>query len=150
MRENFLHDIRSLLASVPAGVWDDRSICGLLYDFVPWHGVTSVSIQLQEDAPSSPADWRHFECAHSEGDLVREAIQSYEAASDQRLAYHRLLIQAAEALLKIDFAPFGQAKTIDGFSLYPPFRLRVEDPDRTFSFNYCEYVLAKKLDSQAS
>lgn len=64
--------------------------------------------------------------------------------------YHRLLIEAAEAMLSIDFSKYGQPQTVDDFCRYGPFQVRVSDPDGTFNFNYCEYVLARRLDANGA
>ena len=56
--------------------------------------------------------------------------------------------EAAEALLSIDFTQYGQPTTVDDGVLYKPFQLQVHDLDGTFAFNYCEYVLATRLDAR--
>lgn len=58
------------------------------------------------------------------------------------LIYHSLLCKAAEALLEVDFRLYHVPRTIQGFHLYAPFRLQVLNPDKTFTFNYCEFILA--------
>jgi hypothetical protein len=146
VKANFVVEIEHLLQKVPAAVWADDSLRGLLYDFLPWHGTSSIAIQTAEDDPHDPASWKYYDCADSDASRIREEVALYRTASEKRLVYHRLLIEAAEALLSIDFGRYGQPTTVYGFCLYKPFQLQVTDPDQTFRFNYCEYVLARRLD----
>jgi hypothetical protein len=147
MMNHFVLEIEYLLQKVPAEVWADGSLRGLLYDFLPWHGMSSIAIQAAEDDPHDPASWKYYDCADSDGSRIREEVALYRTAKEKRLVYHRLLIEAAEALLSIDFGQYGQPTTVDGFCLYKPFQLQVTDADQTFRFNYCEYVLARRLDA---
>jgi hypothetical protein len=100
--------------------------------------MSSIAIQTAEDDPHDPASWKYDDCADSDGSRIREEIARDRTAGEKRLVYHRLLIEAAEALLSIDFGRYRQPTTVDGFCLYKPFQLRVTDADQTFRFNYCE------------
>jgi hypothetical protein len=117
-----------------------------MYDLLPWHNMSSIAIQTSADDPHDPAEWKYYDCVDSDASRIREELALYQQSRD-RLVYHRLLIEAAEALLSLDFSKYGQPNTIDGFCLYKPFLLQVYDADETFKFNYCEYVLARRLDA---
>ena len=69
------------------------------------------------------------------------------------------LLAAAEALLSIDFGKYINPKLPtpllnlrdwtaidDGFCLNKTFYLQVYDPDESFRFNYCEYVMARRRE----
>jgi hypothetical protein len=140
--QNFQREIEYLLEQVPEELWK-KHVRALMYEFLPWHKSSYVSIMLQGEDDRDPAAWVHYDCAGSDCQRIQTEVKQY----DGRLSYHNLLIEAAEALLNIDFTKYGQPETIDEFCLYKPFQLRVMDPDGTFGFNYCEYVLAKRLDS---
>ena len=71
----------------------------------------------------------------------------------------RMLTEAAEALLSIDFGKYINPKLPtpllnlrdwiaidDEFCLNKTFFLQVYDPDESFRFNYCEYVMARRLE----
>jgi hypothetical protein len=146
MKSNFEREIKYLLSKVPKAVWKDKKIRGLLYDFLPWHEMSSIAIHSAGEDPHEPASWKYYDCAASDSSRVREEIAQYQAKHD-RLLFHKFLIEAAEALLSMDFGKYGQPTTIDGFCLYKPFQLWVTDNDKTFGFNYCEYVLARRLDA---
>jgi hypothetical protein len=147
MRQNFTSELEYLLEEVPGEQWNDLGICGVMYDFVPWHKMSSVTVQTREDDPSDPAAWKYYWSAESDTSRISQEIERYQTAHD-RFVYHALLIEAAEALLSIDFTRYGQPTTIDRGCLYKPFQLQVHDLDRTFAFNYCEYVLARRLDTE--
>ncbi len=146
VREHFRLEIGNLLADVPISLWEEPHICGLLYDFLPWHRHSSLSIQLQEDDPDDIGGWTHYECVNPDGRAVTEEFDMWDRAYHY-LVYHRLLIEAAESLLAFDFTRFGQREAIeeDGY-LNPLFKLQVYHADNKFSFNYCEYVLARRFE----
>jgi hypothetical protein len=150
VRESFRREIEKLLSEVPTEQWADKSICGVLYDFIPWHRRSSVTIQTRDDDPHDIAAWKYYFSAESDGSLIRDQHAAWhDEKVNKRLIYHRLLSEAAEALLSIDFGPYGNPywTTIDGgLCLDKTFLLQVYDPDGTFRFNYCEYVLACRLD----
>jgi len=50
-RENFRREIEHLLGLVPAEQWDDPGVRGVLYDFLPWHRMSSVTVQTRDDDP---------------------------------------------------------------------------------------------------
>ena len=156
-RKNFRREIVKLLSEVPAKQWDDPDIRGVLYDFVPWHRSSSVTLQTEGDDPRDIGGWKYYYSAES-GELIQEEFDAYHnATTNGRLVYHKLLIEAAEALLTIKFGKFINPRlptpilnlrdwsTVDDqFCLNPTFLLQVYDADRSFQFNYCEYVLARR------
>jgi hypothetical protein len=152
VRENFRREIEKLLADVPAEQWADDQIRGVLYEFVPWHRMSSVTIQTQGDDPRDIGAWKYYFSAESDGSLIREEHEAWhKEKSNKRLVYHRLLIEAAEALLSLDVGNYCNkfwATPIDdaGFCLNKTFLLQVYDVDESFRFNYCEYVLARRLE----
>ncbi len=147
MTQNFVVEIEHLLQQVPSAIWADHSVCGLMFDFIPWHGHSGISIQTRADDQYDPASWKYFNSIEAKCSQLSREVALYRQAADRRLTYHRLLTEAAEALLNIDFARYGQRQTRSEYRLYGPFRLQVTDPDGTFEFNYCEYVLARRLDN---
>lgn len=147
MRENFVKEIEYLLDRIPKEQWEDKGICGLMYDLTPWHKKSSATIQTRDDDPHDVAAWKYYWSAESNASRISQEIEWYLSARD-RFIYHALLIEAAEAILSVDFSKYGQPKTVDGGCLYKPFQLQVHDLDGTFTFNYCEYVLARRLDTR--
>lgn len=147
MISNFVSEIEHLLTEVPEEQWRDPGVCGLMYDLLPWHRMSSVTVQTREDDPHDPAAWKYYFSAESDTSRISSEIEEYLRTRD-RFVYHSLLIEAAEALLSIDFSRFGQRTTVEDGCLFKPFLLQVRDPDQTFTFNYCEYVLAKRLDAR--
>jgi hypothetical protein len=141
---SFKEDIEKLISQVPAEVWKDRTICGLLYDIFPWHGYSSVSVQTRQCDEHDPASWKYFEISESNGEFLKSEFSEYNKSPDH-LLYHSMLCRAAEALLEVDFGPYYASQTVSGFQLSLPFRLQVLDPDKTFTFNYCEFILASKI-----
>jgi hypothetical protein len=117
------------------------------------------------DADDDPRDigaWKYYFSAESDGSLIREQYEAWHnEEANKRLVYHRLLIDAAEALLSIDFGKHINPKlptpllnlrdwtAIDcEFCLNKTFFLQVYDPDESFRFNYCEYVIVLGRESQ--
>lgn len=160
-RDNFRREIIGLLDEVPAEQWDDVDVRGVLYDFVPWHRSSSVTIHTYGDDPTDIADWKYYFSAESDGQLLEQEFQAYENANtDRRLVYHKLLIEAAKALLEIDYSkycnPLLSTPVLnlrnwnaidDNFCLNKTFLLQVYDPDQSFLFNYCEYVVAMRHET---
>jgi hypothetical protein len=152
VRENFRREIEKLLGEVPADQWEDDEIRGVLYDFVPWHRMSSVTIQTRDDDPRDIGAWKYYFSAESDGSLIREEYEAWhKEQSNKRLVYHKLLIEAAEALLSLDVGKYCKkfwVSVIDdgGFCLNKTFLLQVYDADQSFRFNYCEYVLARRLE----
>src|SRR4051794_10347942 len=96
VRENFRREIEHLLDEVPAEQWDDPDVCGVLYDFTPWHRMSSVTIQTRDDDPRDIGAWKYYFSAESDGSLIREQHQAWNnEVANKRLVYHRLLIEAA-------------------------------------------------------
>ena len=145
VREHFSNEIAQLLADIPTELWDNPEICGLLYDFLPWHEHSLVSIQLRDDDPTDIGGWEHYEPVTPDGRQLTEEFALYQEANDN-MVYHRLLIEAAEALLGIDFTQFGQREAIEDGCLNRQFKLQIYHHDGKFLFNYCEYVLARRLE----
>ena len=145
MQKNFVREIKYLLGRVPSKQWKDPAIRGIVYDLTPWHRMSSLTVQTSEDDPRDIGGWKYYCSAESDASRIKAEIEQWLDSRD-RLVYHNLLIEAAEALLSIDFSKYGQPVTIDGFCLYKPFQLQVYDADETFRFNYCEYVLARRLE----
>jgi hypothetical protein len=145
IREHFKLEIETMLAEVPADLWEEPEICGLMYDFLPWHENSTLSIQLRSDDPYDFGGWTHYECVNPDGRQVHEEFEIYNKEPGL-LVYHRLLIEAAEALLSIDFTPYRQPTTIKDGYLYKLFQLQVYHGDEKFKFNYCEYVLARRFE----
>jgi hypothetical protein len=149
VRQNFLRELEYLLGEVPAEQWRDPDIRGVRYSFLPWHKMSSVTVQTAADNPRDPAGWKYYFSAESDGSRIRDEIALYdETCETDDLVYHRLLIEAAEALLAVDFGRYiPHMVTTDGAGLYKPFQVQVYHADRVFEFNYCEYVLARRLDT---
>jgi hypothetical protein len=159
-REKFRREIEKLLGEVPAEQWDDPEIRGLLYDFVPWHRMSSVTLQTRDDDPSDIGAWKYYYSAESDGSLIREEFEAWhKETTNKRLVYHKLLIEAAEALLSIEFGKYCNPQLPvpllnlrdwtaidDEFCLNKTFLLQVYDSDQSFRFNYCEYVMARRLE----
>ncbi len=159
-RENFRREIEKLLGEIPAEQWDDPDVRGVLYEFLPWHQMSYVTIQTRDDDPRDIGDWKYYFSAESDGSLIQEEYEAWHnATTDARLVYHKLLIEAAEALLSLEFdkycnpnlpTPVLQLRDWtplnEDFCLNKTFLLQVYDPDETFRFNYCEYVVARRLD----
>lgn len=159
-QENFRREIEHLLGMVPAEQWDDPDVRGVLYDFLPWHRMSSVTVQTRDDDPGDIGAWKYYESAES-GEFVQEEFEAWHnEESSKRLVYHRLLIEAAEALLSINFGKFINPQlptpllnlrdwtVTDGeFCLNKTFYLQVYDHDESFRFNYCEYVMARRLEA---
>jgi hypothetical protein len=53
VREHFRREIEQLLGEIPADQWADDEIRGVLYEFVPWHRMSSVTIQTRGDDPAT-------------------------------------------------------------------------------------------------
>ena len=155
VRGKFKREIEQLLADVPAEQWADPEIRGVFYDFIPWHRSSSVTLQTRDDIPGDFAAWKYYFSAESDGSRLREEFEAWQHEPESnRLVYHRLLIEAAEAFLSIDFSkygnPFWSPIAIDrDFCLNKTFLLQIFDADGTFTFNYCDYVLARRLEVQA-
>ena len=145
IRKHFAVEIDHLLAEVPSELWKEPGIRGLMYDFIPWHEWSTLAIQLDEDDPHDPGGWTHYECVNPDGRHIGDEFALYKQAN-HRLVYHWLLIEAAEALLGFDFTRYGQHETIEDGFLSRLFKLQVYDADQTFSFNYCEYALARRFE----
>lgn len=159
-RESFRREITQLLDTVPPEQWDDPEVRGVLYDFTPWHRSSSVTLQTKDDDPDPGeiAAWKYYYSAKSDGSLLRDQFDAYHNSGDsRRLVYHKLLVEAAEVFLSLDFGNYCSPKHItpasnlrdwnpidDGFCLNKTFLLQVYDLDETFKFNYCEYVLARR------
>ena len=141
---HFKSEIDHLLASVPSSVWDDDSICGLMYDFLPWHDFSSIAIQTRVDDRFDPAAWTYYDCASSDCTRIEAEIDLYKTRG-HKVTLHWLLMQAAEGLLAVDFSPYIESPTVEDGFLYGPFQLQVYDPDESFRFNYCEHVLARRM-----
>ena len=147
MRKNFVSEIEYLLSEVPKEQWKDPGICGVRYELLPWHTMSSVTIQTREDDVRDPAGWKYYFSAESDTSRIKKEIAKYQDCDDTWF-YHKLLIEAAEAFLSIDLSQYGHTTTVDRGSLYKPFRVQVYHADRLFSFNYCEYVLAKRAGTR--
>jgi hypothetical protein len=110
-------------------------------------------VRYRPDAGRRPRDigaWKCYFSAESDGSLIREKHEAWHKEKpNKRLVYHKLLIEAAEALLSVDFRKYGNPywTTVDeSFCLNKTFLLQVYDVDQSFRFNYCEYVLARRLE----
>jgi hypothetical protein len=155
-RENFRREIERLLGEIPAAQWVDPEVRGVLYEFVPWQRMSSVTLQTEDDDPRDIGAWKYYFSADSDGELIQECYESWHnEQTSKRLVNHRLLIEAAEALLSIDFGKYVNPQLLDlrdwnavddGFCLNKTFYLQVYDPDESFRFNYCEYVMARRLN----
>src|SRR5687767_7649881 len=89
VRENFRREIEQLLGEVPAEQWADEEIRGVLYEFVPWHRMSSVTIQTRDDDPHDIGDWKYYFSAESDGSLIREEHEAWhKEESNKRLVYH--------------------------------------------------------------
>ena len=136
MRENFVREIEHLLDAVPAEQWADWSVCGVVYEFTPWHRFSSVTLETREDSGRGLGSWKNYSSAESDGTRIEAEFAEYEADNVWQ-TYHKLLIEAAEALLSIDFTRFGKRLIVEEGRLYGPFRVQVYDADEYFQFNFC-------------
>ena len=160
VREKFRREIEQLLGQIPSEQWDDPDIRGVLYEFVPWHRMSSVTLQTGEDDPRDIGGWKYYFSAESDGSILREEYEAWHnETANGRLVYHKLLIEAADALLSIEFGKYCNPKLPvpvlnlrfwnaidDEFCLNKTFFLQVYDADESYRFNYCEYVMARKLE----
>jgi hypothetical protein len=150
MQQNFAREIEYLLSRVPKKQWKDPLAAGLRYQFVPWYGGSSVTLQTREDDPRYFGDWKYYVSAESDCSRIRDEMALYQGAAPDRRrdVYHRLLVEAAEALLGAEIGKYiPDMVTTRDSRLYHPFSMQVYDADGTFKFNYCEYVLARRLDA---
>lgn len=156
MNQNFVREIEYLLSQVPAEQWKDPDLRGLCYDILPWHRMSCITIQTANDDPKDLGGWKYYYSAESDGSRIATEYELYERTSGtDRLVYHRLLLESAEALLSADFSKYipgfrpshGTDDKVFGIGLYKFFLLQVYDPDQSFTFNYCEHVLARQLES---
>jgi len=123
-REHFHCEIEYLLTKVPTEIWQNKSICGAMYDFLPWQKFSSIAIQTRNDDRSDPTSWTYYNCASSDSSIISDEVRLYGQTHD-RLVLHWLLIRAAEAFLEIDFSPYGKPITIEDGFIYSPFQLQV-------------------------
>jgi hypothetical protein len=144
--QNFVNEIEYLLSQIPAEQWADLSANGLCYEFLPWHEWSAITLQTRDDPLNDVAAWKYYTSAESDGSRVAAESATWKTKPN-RLLYHRLLIEAAEALLRVDLTRYvPKLVTGDEFSPYRLFQVQVYDVDKTFEFNYCEYVLARRLE----
>ncbi|QEG31876.1 hypothetical protein GobsT_67230 [Gemmata obscuriglobus] len=152
VRAKFRREIEQLLAKIPAEQWADHDLRGVLYEFVPWHRMSSVTIQTRDDRSDDIAAWKYYFSAESDGSLIRDEYEAWHNEPDsKRLVYHKLLIEAAEAFLSIDFGKYSNpywSAINRNFCLNKTFLLQVYDVDGTFTFNYCDYVIARRLETR--
>lgn len=161
VRKNFRREITQLLGQIPAKQWDDPDIRGVLYEFTPWDRISTVVLQTDDDDPRDIGDWKYYDTVDFDGEcLIDEEFEAYHNAdTNGQLVYHKLLIEAAEALLSIKFEKYNNPKLParirnlrdwtaidDRFCLNKTFLLQVYDADESFQFNYCEYVLTRRLE----
>lgn len=158
-REYFKREIEHLLSKVPGEQWDDPDVRGVLYDFLPWHRSSSITIQTRDDDPRDIGAWKYYESSES-GEYIQDEYDAYHnAKQDWRIVYHRLLIAAAEALLDAEFGKYinpnlptpvlnlrNWPTLDDGFCLKKTFYVQVYDHDESFRFNFCEYVMARRIE----
>ena len=149
VRANFRREIEHLLGEIPAEQWADPDLRGVAYDFTPWHRMSCVTIQTRDEDPRDIGGWKYYYSAES-GEFVQEEFDAYRnATTNGGLVYHKLLIEAAEAMVSLDYGKYGnpyRTAIDDGFCLNKTFLLQVYDVDQTFQFNYCEYVMARRLE----
>ena len=147
MREIFRQEIEELLSLVPENV-RAAHLSGLHYDYQPWHPLSYISFRSRDERfERYPADWRYFQVAETDCSRLGEAVDAY---GDDRVNYHHQLVEVASALLEVDTTRYGLPPIVIGSDgiLKKVFVPEVTDPDGTFQFNYCEYVLATRLDSR--
>lgn len=72
MQQSFAREIGYLLRGVPKKQWKDPLAVGLRYQFVPWHGGSSVTIQKREDGPRYLGDWKYYVSAESGCSRIRD------------------------------------------------------------------------------
>lgn len=146
MIANFVNEMLHLLDGIPAEQWEDPDRFGLLYEIVPWHRMSSATIQVRDDDPNDIGGWKYYYSVDSDASRICSEIDSFLEVRG-RLAYHKMLLEAAEALLSIDLSRYiPHMKSVEDGFLHGPFRVQVYDVDRSFKFNYCEYLLARRLD----
>ena len=146
----FFEDIKQLIANIDRNLLSDWKLSGIQYDYYPWHGYSAISLRSRDDKiQDNAADWKLFEISKSDGTLIREEIEAYNSGDGGQWTYHRQLCQAAKDLMAFDFTTYVGKPLVEGWTLYGPLKLLVFDPDNTYSFNYCEYVLAKEHDAHA-
>lgn len=138
---DYRSDIQNLVKSVDQGIWKDIEIDGIQYDIYPWHQYSAISIKTRSDDDSDVASWKYFECAKSEQMKESLDFKEYQGSYSAEL-YHRMLIKAARALLEAELSKYGVNSLVGELGLNKLFIARVYDPDETFQFNYCEYLVA--------
>ena len=144
MTTNFKFDIEKLVSSVPNHIWQDKTLCGLLYDIFPWHGYSAISLQTNKCNERDPASWKYFEVSKSNGKLLESEFSTYNK-NPNAILYHSMLCEAGKSLLEINLSSYNIKQTVFDFHLYAPFKIMVYDPDKTFNFNYCEFILASRI-----
>src|SRR5262249_12278312 len=71
VKQNFMLEIEHLLEKVPTAVGEDPTIWGLMYDFLPWQGFSSIAVQALEADPHDSASWKYYEFADSDASRIR-------------------------------------------------------------------------------
>ncbi len=155
LSERFFESIpRTARGSIPA--------TGFALDISPWHGILNLSLRMQNDFPIGElrydiTDWEFFDfssnvACQGRKNLELEIAGYYENYNgDKREAAHMIYWAGAEAILSPNVAELLQKYGISApvVSLFKngAFEFIVCDADQTFVGNYCEFVLASRLNS---
>jgi len=125
-------------------------VAGISFDVYPWHAYCALSIRSgSERNEYNPADWKLFELARTDkNSAFLKAAEAWHMADDEtptRCA-HQIFCAAAMAMLdrRPSLVPGGLRDHLlpEDFGFNHCLELMVFDVDRTFSFNYCEYLSA--------
>lgn len=148
LNQHFVDEIKGLLDAVPAEQWADPDLRGVCYDYVPWHRMSCVTIQRRDEDPEDMAAWKYYWSAESDNSCLEKEYEKYHESKDGGRVYHGQLIEAAAAMLSMDFSKYvGQpVDLIYGLGLNKTFFAQVYHLDGVFRFNYCEYVHARQLE----
>ncbi|RJG48206.1 hypothetical protein [Motilimonas pumila] len=137
----YRNDINKLIKSIDKNILNDKSINGIQYDIYPWHGYSAISLMTRADCELDVASWKYFECCKSTGEELSNEFDTYLELND-RHHFHCMLVKAASELLEADLSSFAVESPVSDLGLNKLFQVRVYDPDETFTFNYCEFIVA--------
>lgn len=154
MKVQFEKILETLLVSADWNRLNTASINLVSLGVYPWHDYCAVSFrQTREMDELNPAEWEFFESARLEDDKAFSKICEWYKTGDAVIRAHGIFTAAAYALcseksvkLIQKYIPFAASLTEDFFPKH--FYYMVTDADRTVSFNYCEYIHIRRLDSR--
>lgn len=138
------------------------NIDGVSYDILPWHQFICLSFRIREDEEDqgyrySPADWKYYEFI-GDGSFqeAREFTSKlYDNPPDglkPKDVSHLIYMVAAEVLLDPSVAALLQscginAPTVTNQAMVGCFEYMSLDEDQVFKANYCEIIIATRLNN---